>query len=139
MRRILAVTFTLVLWLGLAPMATAGHSNDACHISGLLVTNDMGVSCPMILNCPATSLTCSWDVTVAAQGLGHVRAYLIVLGTGQKVVTCGPDPLECSHTEPFHLSPTEVVNAECWIFGGDSHPALLPSLECTAVAVGHVG
>lgn len=138
MRRILAASFALVVCLGIAP-ATAGHTNDVCSTSALFVTDTMGASCPMILNCPAASLTCTWNVTISAQGIGHVRAYLRVLDNGQTVAACGPDSLECTHAVQFHLSPTQVVNAECWLFGGEVHPALLAGVECSAVAAGHVG
>jgi hypothetical protein len=139
MRRILAAVFVLVLGLGLAPNATAGHTADSCHTAALVATDTIGAMCPLILNCPATSLTCSWDLTVTAQGVGYVRGRVANFATGQTLLTCGPEPLECSNTAPFHLSPTGVVNLECFLFGGESHPALLASLTCTAAVAGHVG
>jgi hypothetical protein len=140
MQRILAAVFVLVLGLGLAPNATAGHRSDTCNTSALIVTDNMGAMCFLILACPAASLTCSWDLSVSAQGVGYVRGRVADFATGQTLITCGPELLECSTTALYSLPPTAVVSLDCFVFGGGPHhPALLARLTCTASVVDHSG
>lgn len=138
MRRILAVSFVLVLALGLAPNATADHASKACNSAALIATSTIGANCALVLACPATGLTCIWDLTVEVRAVGEVQGRVLNVATGLSLVTCGPELLECSTTAPFTLSPTGVVNLECWVFGSEHFPAVLAGLTCTAVAAGHV-